>query len=139
MGLGLDWWKGVLSQRPEGIGPVRVPADQVLDIVDVSKLGLRAQSRVLHGIEAVFLVTSVSFDDFGVVLGCFLGPLVTESLLYLVFDGYQWFASGFSWRHATLLVCSSVKDTSSPVLDHCSMGELVIDLPISLHLHRIPS
>ena len=81
MGLGLDWWKCPLCERLVYIGPVRVSADQELEVVDVSKLRAGAQSRVLHGLKAVFQVTAVSFDDFGIVFGCFLGSFVTERVL----------------------------------------------------------
>jgi hypothetical protein len=81
MGLGLDWRKGSLGERLEDVGPVRMPANQVLDVVYMSELGAWAQGRVLHGLEAIFQVAAVSFDDCGIVLGSFLGSFVAEFVL----------------------------------------------------------
>ena len=102
MGLGLDWWKGALCERLVYVGPVRVSADQVLEVVYVSELGARTQGRVLHGVEAVFQVTAVSFDDVSVVLGCFLGSFVAELVLcwrlFLQLGGcYKNSAQHWSW------------------------------------------
>ena len=102
MGLGLDWWECPFCKRLVYIGPVRVSADQELEVVDVSKLRAGAQSRVLHGLKAVFQVTAVSFDDFGIVFGCFLGSFVTEVVLcrrlFLhLGDSYKKTAQLWSW------------------------------------------
>jgi hypothetical protein len=84
------------------------------------------------------------FDEFGVVLGCFLGPFVTESVLCwcpccILFlmdtNGSQVDFLGGT-RHCWYVVVS--KTPRRLVLDY-SMGELVIDLPIALRLHCIPS
>ena len=44
VGLGLDWWECPFCKRLVYIGPVRVSADQELEVVDVSELRAGAQS-----------------------------------------------------------------------------------------------